>query len=208
MRFGWATTKSNIGFFVGLLIATWLLNIVSSIIANIVTIAAGIFIGAIFYIASYVLGIVVSIGLIKIPLRFCDNEKARFADLFSHYHMFFKYLFGSILYVLIVFGGIILLIIPGIIWAIRFGCFGYLIVDKELGPVEALKKSFAITKGATWDLFIFGLLLVGINLLGVLSLLVGLFVTIPITMVATAYVYRRLLEKAEVAGVPAISYGV
>jgi uncharacterized membrane protein len=61
-----------------------------------------------------------------------------------------------------------------------------------LGPVEALKQSGALTQGAKWNLFLFGLLLCGVNLLGALVLLIGLFATIPTTMVATAYAYRRL----------------
>ena len=137
-------------------------------------------------------------GLIKIALRFCDKEKGEFAELFSCFPLFFKYLFGSILCMLIVLGGMILLIIPGIIWSIKFQFFTYFIIDKGLGPIEALKRSSAITKGAKWDLFIFGLLLGLINLLGALCLLVGLFATIPTTIVAMAFVYRKLLAQTEI----------
>jgi uncharacterized membrane protein len=136
-------------------------------------------------------------GLIRIAIRFCDNEKGGFADLFSCFPLVFKYLFSSILYVLVVFGGMILLIIPGIIWAIKFQFFSYFIVDRGLGPIEALKRSAVITKGVKWDLFVFRLLLMGINLLGVLCLLIGLFATIPMTMVAVAFVYRKLLAQLE-----------
>lgn len=146
--------------------------------------------------ACGVLQIIIGMGFIRISLRFCDNEKAEFADLFACLPLFFKYLFGSILYGLIVLGGIFLLVIPGVIWSIKFMFFSYLIVDQGAGPIESLKRSAAITAGAKWDLFLFGLWLVGINILGALALLIGLFATIPTTMVATAYVYRRLLGKA------------
>jgi len=92
-----------------------------------------------------------------------------------------------------------LLIIPGIIWAIKFYFFSYLIVDKGLGPIEALKRSSAITDGSKWDLFLLGLLLFGINLIGAIPFFLGWFVTIPISMVATAFVYRKLLSET---GVP------
>lgn len=146
-------------------------------------------------IASFVLSMIIGMGLIKICLRFCDGEKGEFSDLFSCYPLFFKYLVGSILYGLIVVVGLILLIIPGIIWAIKFQFFDYLIVDKGLGPIDALEKSSEITRGVKWDLFIFAILLGIINLLGLLCLLVGLFVTIPVTMVAIAFVYRKLLPE-------------
>jgi len=41
----------------------------------------------------------------------------------------------------------------------------------------------------------FGFVLAGINILGTLALLIGLFATIPTTMVATAFVYRKLLSQ-------------
>ena len=131
-------------------------------------------------------------GLIKIALKFCDGQKGKFDDLFAHFHLFFKYLAGSILYSLITLAGTILLIIPGIIWGIKFQYFAYFIVDKGLGPIEALKASSAITQGVKWELFLFGLLLFLINLLGLICLIVGIFATIPTVIVAYAFVYRKL----------------
>lgn len=200
IHFGWNTMKSNIGFFIGLLIFVFLFSSLFSIIAAKAT-EANIFLGIIFYIADFSLSIIISIGLVKIALRFCDNEKGRFADLFSQYPLFPQYLVGSILYGLIVFAGTILLIIPGIIWGIQFCFYDYFIVDKGLGPIEALKRSSAITRGVKWDLFLFFLILSGINLLGALCLLIGLFVTIPTTMVALAFVYRKLMAQAEIVQV-------
>jgi uncharacterized membrane protein len=196
LQFGWNTLKSNLGFFIGLLIVYGLLYAVPFIIAGKAW-EANIFLGVILYIADFALTIIISMGLVKIALRFCDNEKGSFGDLFSQYRLFFKYLFATILYALIVFGGTLLLIVPGVIWGIKFWFYDYFIIDKKLGPIEALKKSSAITKGVKWDLFVFSLLLLGINLLGALSLLIGLFATIPTTMVAAAFVYRKLLARIE-----------
>jgi len=198
IRFGWNTMKSNLGFFIGLLIVVGLISYGPTIIAELLKEDAPI-LSIIITIASWVLELIIGMGLIKIALRFCDNEKGKFADLFSCYPLFFKYLFGSILYGLIVLVGIILLIIPGIIWGIKFQFFSYFIIDKGCGPIEALKRSSVITRGAKWNLFLFGLLLVVINLLGALCLLIGLFATIPTTMVASAFVYRKLLVQTEIA---------
>jgi len=198
IRFGWNTMKSNLAFFIGLLIVGGLLLYVPYIIARRVM-EANVFLGVVFYIAYYALTIVISMGLVKTALRFCDKEKGRFSDLFSQYRLFFNYLFSLILYGLIVFGGTLLLIVPGIIWGIKFWFFDYFVVDKGLGPIEALERSSAITEGVKWNLFVFFLMLIGINLLGALCLLVGLVATIPTTMVACAFVYRRLLAQTEIA---------
>ena len=97
---------------------------------------------------------------------------------------------------LIMFCGFLLLIIPGIIWAIGFQLAPYFVVDKGMDPLEALKKSWAATRGAKWNLFLFGLLLGLINMLGFLALMVGLLFTLPLSMVAMAYVYRKLAVQA------------
>jgi uncharacterized membrane protein len=96
------------------------------------------------------------------------------------------------LYGLIVLGGLILLIVPGIIWGIQFQFFAYYILTEGCSPVEALKKSAAITKGSKVNLFLFGLLMALVNLAGLLCLVVGLVVTVPTTLVAMAYVFRKL----------------
>ncbi len=197
IRFGWNTVKSNLGFFIALLVVMCLILFVPQIIAELMEENTPI-LSIIINIAVCVLNAVITMGLMKITIKFCNNEKGSFADLFSCFPLFFKYLFGSILYALIVIGGTILLIIPGIIWAIKFQFFIYLIVDKELGPIEALERSSAITNGVKWNLFLFGLLLFLINLFGLLCLLIGLFVTIPMTMVAMAFVYRKLLAQIEI----------
>ncbi len=204
VRFGWGMVKKNLGFFILLLIIIILLYGVPYAIAEI-ALEVNVLLGIILHIADFILTTIISIGLIKIALRFCDNEKARFRDLFSNYRLFFKYLLGLVLYGLIVFVGTLWLIVPGIIWGIQFSFFDYFIVDKKVGPIKALKRSSAITRGAKWNLFIFFLMLIGINLLGAICLLVGLFITIPITMIAWAFVYRRLLAQAEIALAPEVS---
>lgn len=198
IHFGWNTMKSNLRFFIGLLIVIGLVYFVLNIIAGLVKKDAPV-LSIIISIIGWVLYMIISMGLIKISLKFCDNEKGKFTDLFSSFPLFLKFLFGSILYELIILGGAILLIIPGIIWAIQFQFFSYFIIDKGFGPIEALKKSSLITKGAKWDLFLFGLLLGLINILGAICFLIGLFATIPTTIIAKAFVYRKLLSQAEVA---------
>lgn len=198
IEFGWNITKNNLSFFIVLLIIAGLILIIPGTFSQLTRHnAPGLSI--ILSIGSFVLQLIIGMGLIRIALRFYDNEKAEFSDLFCCLHLFFKYLLGSILYGLIVSAGMILLIIPGIIWAIKFYFFGYLIVDKGLGPIEALKRSSAITDGVKWDLLLFGLLIFGINLIGAIPFFLGWFVTIPIAMVATAFVYRKLLSEM---GVP------
>ena len=90
---------------------------------------------------------------------------------------------------------LLLLIFPGIIWAVKFSLSRYFVVEKGLGPIEALKASSRTTKGVKWELFGFGIVCTGINLLGLICLVVGVFATWPMIMVAHALVYRQLMAQ-------------
>lgn len=144
----------------------------------------------------WVVQTVVNIGLIKVALKFYDHQKADLKDLYDHYPLFLKYILGTFLYGIIVALGIIVLIIPGIIFAVKLQFVPYLIIDKGLGPIEALQKSWALTKDNGFNLFLLGLLLVLINILGALALGIGLFWTVPTTWLATVFVYRKLSPKS------------
>ncbi len=59
--------------------------------------------------------------------------------------------------------------------------------------MEAFRESARMTDGQKGQLFLFGLVIALFNLAGALCLLVGLLFTIPASMMAMAYVYRKLL---------------
>jgi uncharacterized membrane protein len=84
------------------------------------------------------------------------------------------------------------LIVPGIIIAMGLAFVPYLVVERGLGPVEALKESWRLTKGHKMQIFLLVLALVGINILGLMALVVGVFVTFPLTLLAFAHAYRTL----------------
>lgn len=76
--------------------------------------------------------------------------------------------------------------------SIKFSLCFYFVVDKGLGPINALKASSRTTMNAKGALFFFGILCGLINLLGALCFGIGLFATVPTVMVAMALVYRQL----------------
>ena len=186
IKFGWDKVKSNIILFAGIIIISILINAVTKNDEQPLILIFGLFLNQL-----------ISLGFVNSSLKITDNFKIKFDDFFSCYPLFLKYLIGSILYILMVYVGLILLIVPGIILAIRFQFYAYFIIDKEIGPIDALKKSFSLTNGALWQLLIFDLLLVCINIIGLLALILGLFVTIPLTSIANAFVYRKLMNQTK-----------
>ncbi|MBI2344541.1 hypothetical protein HYV10_00515 [Candidatus Dependentiae bacterium] len=101
-----------------------------------------------------------------------------------------SFLLYSLLYFLIFILGSIFLIIPGIIFFVRFA-FGYLIMlDEKCSPFEALKKSWNITEGVFWQIFIFIVPVFLITLFIPLSSIIFLFV--PLNFWIFAYLYSQL----------------
>lgn len=201
IRFGWEAMKRNLAFFIGLLLVVAVIAGAGNVLQHL-AVKRGAAITLLVALLFTVINIIVQMGLIRISLRVHDGQAAGFNDLFSCTSLFFKYLFGSILYGLICMGGFLLLIVPGIIWGIKFSQYGYLIIDRGCGPIEALKRSALITNGEKWDLCVFSLAIAGINILGALCLLIGLFATIPTTMVAAAFVYRKLQDNTDRGFIP------
>ena len=103
---------------------------------------------------------------------------------------------SSMLMGLAVMVGLLLVIVPGIILAVMFSMYSYAFVDGVYGVRAPLKRSRELTQGIKMRLFIFGLVLMVFNLLGLLALIVGVFVTAPVSMIAYAYVYRVLTGNA------------
>lgn len=142
---------------------------------------------------GWIIGIVVTLGLIKTILDLVDNNQKDFKNLYQHsLPIFIPFLLTSIIYSLIILGGVILLIIPGIILALMFQFATYAVVDQNLKPKQALKLSKTITKGHLPQLFLITLALGLINLLAALLFLLPLIFTIPTSLLVMAYTYRQL----------------
>jgi len=219
LEFGWRVMKANFWFFVGLGIVLLLISLSGQILGQVMENYPEKFppfLSLALLLMTFVIEIILGIGLIKIVLGFCDSLKPRFSTLFNGWDCFWRYLGAGLLYCLIVGGAFIACIlpftllsvlmrtpwfalvafiaasIPIAILSIKFSLCFYFVIDRGLGPINALRASSWATKGAKWSLFVFGILCGLINFLGFLCLFVGLFATFPTIMVAMALVYRDL----------------
>ena len=189
IRFGWNTTLHNFRFLllvfaivVGVSLLPRIINLLE------VPIFLSILVGIVFFVVNSIL----SLGVIAIVLKFVKNEKPTIQDLVSKKHLFSKYIFSNILVSILTIIGFLFFIIPGIVLAVRMQFYVYFIVEEEVGPIDAIKKSWDLTKGSFWNIFFFGLLAGGVQILGALALLVGLIFTTPTMWVAWAVVYEKL----------------
>jgi len=72
----------------------------------------------------------------------------------------------------------------------------YIVIAEGSGPMKALKESMRITKGHRWMLLWFIILCLLLNVVGLICIIIGLFVTIPVTGLAVVHAYRSLSQKA------------
>ncbi len=197
VRFGWRAMIKNFWFLAAILLISMVLSGGSNYSTDRGDGIDGsmLALASIVGIAIWVLSTIIQMGATMIYVKLARGEKVEFNELFAHYRQFWSYFGASILYGLIVTGGLILLIVPGIIWAIKFGMYSYLVVDKKMGALEALRESSRVTMGEKWPLFLFGLLSVLIAIAGFLALGIGTFFAIPTIYIASAYIYLKLSDQ-------------
>ncbi len=190
---GWQTFKERPFFLIGLFILTTVISSVMGLVAENVSGSTGVVINLV----DFAIQIILGMGITLILLRVYDKSETDYTDLVEPLHLFWKYLVMTILVVSIITIGLVLFLVPGIVAGIALAFAPYLVVDRNMGPVQAIKESMRITHGHRWGLFIFGFLIFVINILGAIVFGMGLFLTIPITALAAVHVYRWLLNPPE-----------
>lgn len=157
-------------------------NIALTLLLILINLLAGIF--------AYVL----FMGWNRIALDLFDRGHSEVNRIFVTLPLFLSYFIGGILYSLIVSFGTFLLIIPGIIWALKYGFFDLMIIDTDCGPMEALSKSGSLTYGHKWQLFWFALISMAILFISAITI-IGPFILAYVLFLSRAYIFRTLQGK-------------
>ncbi len=191
LGFGWTAFRTRPGLCAGIfgtLFAAWALL-------------------EIFVVATHRLGVGVNLGLHLLFLLFFSGLKLGFfrialsleaggapgyGDLFASLAGGPRLLGVGLLYLSGVILGIGALVVPGVYLAMRFSQVGFAMAAEDLGVGASLRRSAELTRGALPELLGFSALLVAINVAGAALLGVGLVVSVPVTVLAMASVYRQL----------------
>jgi uncharacterized membrane protein len=100
--------------------------------------------------------------------------------------------FGS---AVIIFGGLILLIIPGIYFMIRLMFANFAFVDQKQGIAASMRFSWhLVRKDIFWTSFLCFIIATAIILFGIVLAGVGVLVTYPVGMLFLALLYRELTK--------------
>lgn len=178
---GWNLLKANFWPLVGATTVTIiLLGIVSSI--PIISIFASLLLTGVFY------G-----GLYAYYLKIARGQPAEFGDIFNGFSVaFVPLMLATLVSQLMITLGIILLILPGIYLAVGYMFTYMLVIDKRLEFWAAMEVSRRVITAQWWRML--GLVLLGaiVCALGLVGLIIGIFITIPIYMGAMIYAYEDL----------------
>ncbi len=185
LRFGWEGLKGQLALFAGLVFLTALLYSVPYVVGTAVGGTAGQVLRQ--GLELTVIPAVVVVGWIGVCFRRLEGERAALGDAVSSLIVYVRMILTGLVYLLAVGVGLLLLVIPGVIAFVRLGLYGWLIVDRGLGPGEALEESYRMTEGAFW------------SLLGLWAVFLGVFFLEGILASAGNYFFRTELPLANLA---------
>ena len=215
----WAYAKKNVGKFAWLLVLIAIINLLNSGFEN--THPIGWIIQWASTLLSLLLSLAsawLSMGLINVALRLLDNKEVAFGDgiigvnktwkafisgFISKVFVFIPAIpiFAAVFFMndapkntidAIILAVCLLFLIPALILQVRLNFGTTLILDQNLGIWEAIKTSRKITKGSVRKLIMIALVTGIIQVLGILTLGIGLFRTIPFMVLAQTLAYRAL----------------
>lgn len=138
------------------------------------------------------------IGYAKYTLEFVRGNRLEWKETiaFAKKH-FVVAIVVSVLVGLIIAGGTILLVIPGIIFAIGHTFYQEVCADNpEIGIMEIVKKSWNLTKGHKMDLFVLGLSFLGWEMLVPFTLGILTIWLTPYMLVTYLLYYEEMKKKA------------
>ncbi len=185
--------------------------------------------GLIFALVSVVIGIAIALGWSQVILKLVRHQHVDWNSFKTNTNTWFPYFVSRLILGIFIFLSLLLIGIPlffiigsmmsasvplmivGIIvgiagialfiWiGIRYMFISFVAIDKNVNGWKIMKESARLTKGHTVELFVFILFIILINIIGLLLLVVGLIITIPVSKIATGYVYEHLKGKHEMKG--------
>ena len=178
----WNSLSGYIGLAIGF---SFLYGVITSFAANL------------FYIPLLIISGPISLGYSIFTLNIVRKKNPQIGDMFAGFNFFEKAIGVYFLYTLIVLGGFILLIIPGIYWGLMYSQTYFILADNpNIKVTDALAKSKAIMDGSKLKLFLLQLLYLVLVILSIFTLCLGLIVIIPWIRVANAKFYEYLKNNS------------
>jgi uncharacterized membrane protein len=133
-------------------------------------------------------------GAAWVFLKAVRNEKFDVQDMFSVFENYLNVVLAQLLVWAIVGIGLVLFVVPGIVLLCRLAFVRYLVMDRKMEPVEAVKESWRMTRPYGLQIFYMGLLVLPIFIVGAACFVVGLIPALMWVRCAFASMYYAVSE--------------
>lgn len=145
------------------------------------------FVNLLFNLISFAIGA----AMVQAALRLADGRRVDFNDLLNIPN-FLQAMLAALLLSVATSIGVLLLVLPGIIIAVLGVWYLHVALDRNTSAVDALVGSVTLVTQNLGTTLLLGLAALGVVILGALALGVGLLVAIPLVVIASVFVFRRI----------------
>lgn len=145
---GWNTYKSNPRVIIGASVTFTVASLISVFIPPPVSL-----------LFTYVVLPSVLVGYLSLCLKLVRGQDADIFNILDGFSRFGGSVFTFLLYTLIVTAGSFLLVIPGVVWAVKYFPCLFAVLDRSLSAGESIRFSGKITNGYKFKLFTMGLVI-------------------------------------------------
>jgi uncharacterized membrane protein len=137
-------------------------------------------------------------GYMEVMKKLFHGEAVEFGDFLTHMNKL-----GNLFVALLLVGlgtavGMICLVLPGIALSVLWSMTFFLVIDKDMDAVSAMKASFNRVKEEFWMMLGLVIVLYIINAIGGMVFGVGVLITMPFMMLVMWAAYYVLFPKEEV----------
>ncbi len=147
-------------------------------------------VSALLSIVNNLFSLFIQVGVIRITLRDLAHHKViEQSSLFTG-DRYRAYVGAAVIATVGTAIGLVLFIVPGIVWFTYTIFFGWFVIDRRLGPWAAVKASMKLAHSRVGPSFLFIAAFFGCYLVGAVALMVGLIVAAPVTQFALAWMYK------------------
>lgn len=130
-------------------------------------------------------------------LKVVRNESIEVKDMFYFTKNYWNSVFANLLTGIIIMIGFLFCIFPGIILACKFAFVSYLVLDKKMDAVSAIKESWRMTSGYSFTIFTIGLLAFFIYIGGLFLCGIGIIFSFIWVKLAFASLYNSVSSLNE-----------
>jgi hypothetical protein len=151
--------------------------------------------GTVIQVVGQCIYLVLQVGVALLAIRRIRGENVRAVMVFDPLPKTVWLVLAFILSAILIGIGFVLLILPGIYLCVAYVFTSPLIADRGLGVWQALETSRKAVTKCWFRVFFIYVIMAFINMLGTISLGIGLIWTVPLALNATGILYRELFGK-------------